>query len=396
MTSNTIVLNSSNVVGNNNSIFSYKFQNGGYEIPKGSQICLSQIQIPYSWFNISSRIGNNVLYYYIPNSSNVQVQYTVNLPNGFYDINKLNDALQSTMKTNGHYWYSEQGQYSTQFQFVGTIAISILTVSSTASGSVILPIGTSLHGYGVTTGTTITAQTGPYTYSVSGTTTASATAMYVSAGSEITPVIIYPLTLSSNQSLYTNSVTSITIPTTALIQNRFGSTFFSANGFNGQSTWSGGYPTSGNQCAYITFPTTNKTTTTIGNFLGFTSSGINTTNYPSTISAITALSQTVSGNSLNVTPSFAPVGSTVNSILVNCDLAFNLVAPNSSIIDSFPINSTFGSNISYLPISNNYCNLIAGKYSELKITLTDQNDNTINANDPNVLIVLLITIPEKK
>lgn len=396
MTTNTIVLNSSNVVGNNNSIFSYKFQSGGFVVPKGSQISLSQIQVPYSWFNISSRIGNNTLYYYIPNSLNVQVQYSVNLPNGFYDITSLNNALQSTMKINGHYWYSEQGSYSTQFQFVGSITGGVLTINSSSSGSVQLPIGTSLTGYGVTSGTLITSQTGPYTYNVSVTTNTTSTAMLVSVGSEISPIIIYPLTLNSYASLYTNSITSITIPTSSNIQNILGANISNANGLNGQATWSNGYPTSGNQCGYISFPFTDYSTTTIGNFLGFNSAGVNITTYPSTITSITDVIQSVYGNSLNVTPSFSPIGSTVNSILVNCNLAFNLVAPNSSIIDSFPINTSFGSNISYLPIRNNYSTLNDGKYSELIITLTDQNGNTIYANDPNVLIVLLITIPEKK
>jgi len=400
MTTNTIVLNSSNVIGNNNSIFSYKFQNGAFKVPEGSQICVSQIQMPYSWFNVSSRIGNNILYYYIPNSSNVQVQYQVTLTDGFYDITALNNALQSTMKTNGHYWYSEQGSYSTQFQFSGYISGTTLTISSSISATIQLIIGTSLTGYGVTSGTVISAQTGPYTYTVNNSQTVGSSGspvpLLISAGSEITPSIIYPLTLASYPTLYTNSVTSITIPSSSLIQNILGSTFYYANGLNGQNTWTGGYPTSGNQCAYITFPTTNSSTTTIGNLLGYTSSGTNVTAYPSNISSLTVSSQTVYGNSLSATPPFAPIGSTVNSILVSLNIAYNLVSPNSFIIDSFPVNSTFGSNISYLPISNNYCKISAGTYNELKITLTDQNGNTLYANDPNVLIVLLIQIPEIK
>ena len=71
------------------------------------------------------------------------------------------------MKTNGHYWYSELGPYSAKFQFSGTeTSGTILTVSSASSASVRLLIGTSVTGYGVTAGTVITAQTGPYTYTM--------------------------------------------------------------------------------------------------------------------------------------------------------------------------------------------------------------------------------------
>ena len=62
----------------------------------------------------------------------------------------------------------------------------------------------------------------------------------------------------------------------------------------------------------------------------------------------------------------------------------------SDVLDSFPITSTFGSNINYLPIADNTVKLKQGKFSSLTLSFTDQNFNPLLANDPNVLISLLI------
>ena len=159
MPSYSLILNSSNNVSYQNNSFKYNFINGGLDIPEGSEINLSQITIPYSWYNVSSQLGNNTIVYYIPNSSNVQVAYTITLTNGFYTLQDLNSSLQNGMKTNGHYWYSNIGSYATQFQFVATISTTTLSIISASSGAVSLIIGTSISGFGVSAGTVITAQT---------------------------------------------------------------------------------------------------------------------------------------------------------------------------------------------------------------------------------------------
>ena len=62
----------------------------------------------------------------------------------------------------------------------------------------------------------------------------------------------------------------------------------------------------------------------------------------------------------------------------------------SDILDSFSINSTFGSNISYNPSYEKWVSLKNGTYSNLVISFTDQNFNPIAILDPNVTITLLI------
>ena len=94
----TLILNSSNVVSNTqNSQYSYSIS-GGIKIDKGDQICIQSITIPYSNFNITSSYNNN-MFGYVLNG----ITYQINISNGFYGINDLNNLLQATFIANGHY-----------------------------------------------------------------------------------------------------------------------------------------------------------------------------------------------------------------------------------------------------------------------------------------------------
>ena len=85
-----------------------------------------------------------------------------------------------------------------------------------------------------------------------------------------------------------------------------------------------------------------------------------------------------------------PVGSPVNSIIVRCSLIDNAVAMPTDILDSFAINSAFGSNINYSPNYEKWISIRRGSYSSLTITFVDQDINNITIVDPNVIITLLI------
>ena len=212
-------------------------------------------------------------------------------------------------------------------------------------------------------------------------------------GSEITPSIIYPITLTSTPVLYTNTITSQTIPTVTSIPSVFGAGWINANGQNGQPSWTGGYPTSGNQYASLTFPTTTSTTQTIANILGFTSAGLGTTFYPPQTTT-TALQTVANGNSLSAQPPFPPKGTIVNGVIVRCNLVYNNVSIYNDVLDTFPITSTYGSNINYLPISDNFVRIKGGKYSSFTITFNDDNFNNLAILDPTVLIGLIIRFPQ--
>ena len=136
--SNCLVLNSTNVVGNNNNTYKYNFINGMFQI-KDCEISIANISIPYSWFNITSAYQNNSFQFTWYGSSTVL--YTVNIPNGFYLISDLNNYLQNFMIANNLYLINASGQYVYYIQ---------LYTSSTYYANQILcfPIPTSLpSGY---------------------------------------------------------------------------------------------------------------------------------------------------------------------------------------------------------------------------------------------------------
>jgi len=104
-------------------------------------------------------------------------------------------------------------------------------------------------------------------------------------------------------------------------------------------------------------------------------------NYPS---SVTTTSQSFSST-------LTPVGSTVNSLVLQCSLVDNPVTMPSDILDSMPIKDTsFGSNITYDPSFEKYVSLSNGNFNNFTFTFRDQNLNEIYARDPNVSITLII------
>ena len=93
----TLILNQSNLVqdGYNNK-FVYRFPNSVFF--KDDYIAVNSITMYYSWFNITAEYGNNV-FQYIWNG----VTYTINIPDGLYEVSQLNQLLQFTFIQNGHY-----------------------------------------------------------------------------------------------------------------------------------------------------------------------------------------------------------------------------------------------------------------------------------------------------
>jgi hypothetical protein len=200
----------------------------------------------------------------------------------------------------------------------------------------------------------------------------------------------YPITLSTNTALYTNSIVSYVIPLSANIVATFGTGAVKADGNNGTTAWSGTYPTYSGACAQISFlGTSSPTTTLLGNILGFTSPAT----YPATATGLTGLTTTANGNTLTASPPYPALATQVNGVIVRCNLVENTIAMPSDILDSFPITATYGSNINYLPISDNTVKMKRGRFNNLVISFSDQSYNPILALDPNVLITLIINLP---
>jgi hypothetical protein len=95
--------------------------------------------------------------------------------------------------------------------------------------------------------------------------------------------------------------------------------------------------------------------------------------------------------SVSLLSTLTPIGTTVNSLIMQCSLVSNRVTVPSDILDSMPItNTSFGSNIVYDPSFEKFVNIANGTYSGFTITFRDQNLNDIYAKDPNTSITLMI------
>ena len=154
----TIYLNSANVINNGyNSTYNFKFLNGCLNIPENSEMCISNITIPYSWFNIQQQQYNNFVFQYtMPTSAGVQT-FTVTLPNGFYAVTDINNYLQTIFIQNGHYIVNTTGQniYYLSLQYnVTYYAIQVICYTLPTS----LPTGYTNPGNMTFPATTLTPQ----------------------------------------------------------------------------------------------------------------------------------------------------------------------------------------------------------------------------------------------
>lgn len=150
----TLVLNSNNVIANsNNTQFRYNFLNGSFRIEEGSQMCISSLIVPYSFFNITQQYGNNTFSFTFPDSTGAS-SYSVTIPDGFYSTADVNDFLQQFCISNSLYLINASGQYVYYMVFV-------LATNSYANQVLFLNVPTSLpsgftapagwHGFPATT-----------------------------------------------------------------------------------------------------------------------------------------------------------------------------------------------------------------------------------------------------
>jgi len=104
----TLILNSANIIqGTNNSILSYEFIGGNINLKKGQKVALASLQMYYSTFNITALNNNNSFSYVWVDG----ITYPVNIPDGFYDVDALNNYLHFTMVQNTHYLIDATGNF---------------------------------------------------------------------------------------------------------------------------------------------------------------------------------------------------------------------------------------------------------------------------------------------
>lgn len=111
-----LVLNASNVLDDGtNSSYIYNFPNSVVLTDK--YIAVSSITMYYSWFNIDSKYNNNTLTY-TWTVAGTTTTYTINIPNGLYNISDINSYCQWTMINNGHYLINASGNNVYYFELL--------------------------------------------------------------------------------------------------------------------------------------------------------------------------------------------------------------------------------------------------------------------------------------
>lgn len=139
----------------------------------------------------------------------------------------------------------------------------------------------------------------------------------------------------------------------------------------GTGGWATALPSTG-YTPQLVLPATGSISTILGFVPGAT--------YPS---ALTTSSQ-------SILSTLTPNGSTVNSIVCRCSIVRNDIGSPTDILDAINITVPYGSAITYEPSFERWVKINDGTYSNITITFSDQNFNTIYARDPNISITLLI------
>jgi hypothetical protein len=113
----TLILNQSNIVqdGENNK-FVYRFPNSVQF--RDNYIAFSSCSMYYSWFNVTNNFRNNFFTYNWLDALGVSTTYTVNIPDGLYEVTALNSYLQYIFIQNGHYLVNPSGDNVYYAEFI--------------------------------------------------------------------------------------------------------------------------------------------------------------------------------------------------------------------------------------------------------------------------------------
>ena len=64
-----LIVNSNNVANSLNNMYQYNFKGGAFTVPENAEIMITSFQIPYSWYNITTRYNNNSFRIFWPTST---------------------------------------------------------------------------------------------------------------------------------------------------------------------------------------------------------------------------------------------------------------------------------------------------------------------------------------
>jgi len=221
----TIILNTSNIVENsNNTKLVYNFPSGGFTF-KNDMIALLSLYQYFSIFNITSDYGNNSFSYTWFDG----LEYSITIPDGYYEISDLNSYFQSIMIANTHYMTNSAGQFIYFLEFIvntSRYAVQInsypLDATIQSTNGYILPSGASwsvpttstLSQFNINTsgfGEVLGYEIGSYPSNQTGSTTAS---FLSSVAPQITPYssILVSCNLVNNRAVIPSNILSSYTP----------------------------------------------------------------------------------------------------------------------------------------------------------------------------------------
>ena len=166
---------------------------------------------------------------------------------------------------------------------------------------------------------------------------------------------VYYISIIENATFYANQVLLSAVPASL------------PTGFTAPSNFAGF--STGGECVSMTFP--------VGSISAIVGFPVGTV-IPSIVGSQSVLS------------TITPQGSTVNAVIIRSNFVDNNVVSPNDILDSFSINSAFGSNINYTPSFPRYLPIANGVYSTFRIALFDEVLNPIIAKDNRSLFNLHI------
>ena len=430
-----LTINSTNVANSLNNMYQYQFKNGAFEVPEGAEMMITSFQIPYSWYNITTRYNNNSFKIYWPSPIVNSIALT-NGGSGYTSVPAVvftgtnatvstataviapTSVASLTVTTGGTGYTTAPTVVFTGGGGTGAVAtanvaagiVTSITVTNAGSGYTSLPAITFTGGGGtLAAATAVLTATSVVSITLNGggtgyvaSPTISFTGGGVGTGATATVSAYKPFTLTLDDGFYTvnainariqqfciekgmyltdgsgNNVYYLSItPNSTAYANQIITKLIPISG-TGYTVPSGfaGYSLKTPRPPYVEILSNN-----FGKYLGFTS-GI----YGKDVIA-----------NYNVLSNLIPQGSIVNSLLVKCSLVNNGCSNQSDILDAFAIGGTtnggtFGNNLNYTNNIEKWVRISEGRYNNFIVTIVDQNNNEISILDNNLLINFLIRV----
>lgn len=180
---------------------------------------------------------------------------------------------------------------------------------------------------------------------------------------------VYFINLSENASRYAIQLDVTPVPT---------QTDATQYGWTKPSTASWNFPS---VSTYPQFIVPDKTTSnSIASIIGYSAG-----TYPSVQTPASGTFSDLSSTTPQVTP--------VSSVIVKCSLINNQDIVPNDIFYSFTPNATYGSQISIVPPTKTYIDILSNSYTEFSVSFVDQKFNPLPILDDNVVILLTIARP---